>query len=37
MNGRQELILKWLILNTFVNMCVAEDREQWWAFVTAKS
>jgi hypothetical protein len=29
MNGRQGLILKWLILNTFANMCVAEDREQW--------
>jgi len=37
MNGRQELILKWLIISTFANTCVAEDREQWWAFMTAKS
>jgi hypothetical protein len=37
MNGRQELILKWLIISMIANMCVAEDREQWWAFMTAKS
>jgi len=26
-NGRQELILKWIKISMFANMCVAADRE----------